>query len=391
MKTLNDINFQDKTVLLRADLNVPLDDQLKITNTARIRGFAPTAKKIIQAGGKIVLISHLGRPKGEANPTFSLKSVQEEVAKETGTTVHFAADCIGKEAAHMAKEMQAGEILLLENLRFHAGEKSGDLNFAKQLASLADVYVNDAFGTAHRAHASMVAVADLLTEKAAGLLMEKEIEYFEKALVSPKRPLCVVLGGAKISSKLPVLQNLSSKADAIIIGGAMANTFLAQAGADVGTSLYEPEMFGEVADLLKTLEDNSCKLHLPVDFKVAKEFSAAAAEATVTANSIPADMMALDIGPDSAKNFAEVIMGMETVVWNGPMGAFENPAFAEGTLALTKAIADSSALSVVGGGDTVAAVEQMNLAEHFDFLPTGGGAFLELMEGKELPGIVALG
>ena len=237
----------------------------------------------------------------------------------------------------------------------------------------------------------MVAVADLFTEKAAGLLMAKEIEYFEKALVSPKRPLCVALGGAKISSKLPVLQNLSGKADAIIIGGAMANTFLAQAGADVGTSLYEPEMFGEVAALLKTLEDNSCKLHLPVDFKVAKEFSATAADATVAANAIPADMMALDIGSESAKNFTDVIMGMSTIVWNGPMGAFENPAFAEGTLALTQAIAESSALSVVGGGDTVAAVEQMNLAEHFDFLSTGGGAFLELMEGKELPGIVALG
>ena len=391
MKTLNDINFQNKTVLLRADLNVPLDDQLKITNTARIRGFAPTAKKIIEAGGKIVLISHLGRPKGEANPKFSLKSVQEEVAEETGTTVHFAADCIGDEAERMAKELKGGEILLLENLRFHAGEKSGDSEFAKKLAGLADIYVNDAFGTAHRAHASMVAVADLLTEKAAGLLMEKEIEYFEKALVNPKRPLCVVLGGAKISSKLPVLQNLSGKADAIIIGGAMANTFLAQAGADVGTSLYEPEMFGEVAGLLKILEDNSCKLHLPIDFKVAKAFSATAADATVAANEIPVDMMALDIGPKSAKNFAEVIMGMATIVWNGPMGACENPAFAEGTLALTKAIADSSALSVVGGGDTVAAVEQMKLAEHFDFLSTGGGAFLELMEGKELPGIVALG
>ncbi len=390
MKSIADLNLKDKVVLVRADFNVPLDADLKVTNNKRIREFIPTLKFIQEKGGKPVLMSHLGRPDGKASAKYSLKSIIAELEKLSGAKVIFSEDCISEGNRSLATNLKVGEILLLENLRFHAAEQEGSEDFAKKIAAIGDVYINDAFGTAHRADASMFAVAKLSHERAPGLLMQKELDYFNKALENPERPLCVVLGGAKVSSKLPVLLNLASKADHLIIGGAMANTFLAEQGLEVGKSLHEKEMFPEIVKLQELLKKNSCKLHLPVDFRLGEAFDKPGSGQVALADALPANLSALDIGPKSSEIFAKVLKESKTIVWNGPMGAFENPDFAEGTLDLTKAIAEASGLSVVGGGDTVAAVEQMGLESSFDFLSTGGGAFLTLMEGVELPGIEAL-
>ncbi len=390
MKSIADLNLKDKIVLVRADFNVPLDADLHVTNNKRIREFIPTLKFIQEKGGKPVLMSHLGRPDGKPSAKYSLKSIISELEKLSGAKVIFTEDCIAESNRELANNLKSGELLLLENLRFHAAEQEGCESFAKKIAQIGDVYINDAFGTAHRADASMFAVAKLFTDKAPGLLMQKELDYFSKALEKPERPLCVVLGGAKVSSKLPVLVNLASKADHLIIGGAMANTFLAQQGLEVGKSLHEKEMFPEIVKLQELLKKNSCQLHLPVDFRLGESFDKPGTGQVALAEELPTNLSALDIGPKSSEIFAKVLKESKTIVWNGPMGAFENPDFATGTLDLTKAIAEASGLSVVGGGDTVAAVEQMGLEASFDFLSTGGGAFLTLMEGVALPGIEAL-
>lgn len=390
MKQITDINLKDKRVLVRADFNVPLDDDLNITNNNRIKSFIPTVKYILEQGGKPIIVSHLGRPDGEFNEKYSLSSIIEELEKLSETKVIFSKDCIGDEAISLSNNIQENQILLLENLRFHKEEKANDENFSKELAKLADVYINDAFGTAHRSHASMVGVAKLFSEKAPGLLMQKEIDYYNKALVAPKRPLCVVLGGAKVSTKLPILLNLAEKADIIIIGGAMANTFLSAQGIQVGRSLHEPDLHPQVLELMGNLARRNCKLYIPVDFKVGKSVSGEASSNSVTAQDIPADLMALDIGPATSLLYEAAIKSAETIVWNGPMGAFENPEFSDGTDNLTTVISNSHGLSIVGGGDTVAAVEVLELQHKFDFISTGGGAFLSLLEGHSLPGFDAL-
>ena len=390
MKQLKDINLQNKRVLIRADFNVPLDENLKITNNNRIKEFIPTVRYILENGGKPIIMSHLGRPDGKPNPKYSLKSVVGELEKLSGAKVVFADDCIGSATLEMSNKIGSNEILLIENLRFYDAEEGNDLSFAKELAKLGDVYVNDAFGTAHREHASMVGVPKLLTEKAPGLLMQKEIDYYNKVLIEPKRPLCVVLGGSKVSTKLPILTNLAKKADKIIIGGAMANTFLSAQGIQVGRSLHEPDLHSKVIEIMGTLARRNCKLYIPVDFKVGKGLTSEAMSNPVTSQEIPADLMALDIGPATCILYETALNSAETILWNGPMGAFENPSYAEGTEFLTKSIASAQGLSVVGGGDTVVAVENLGLEHKFDFISTGGGAFLSLLEGNSLPGFDAL-
>lgn len=390
IKFLSQLSLENRRVLIRADFNVPLDDNLTITDDNRIKQFLPTLEYVLEHGGKPILMSHLGTPSGKPENGLSLKPVAENLKLATKREVILAPTCIGAETETLAEKLQPGEVLLLENLRFHPGETKNDPEFSKQLARLGDIFINDAFATAHRSHASMVGVPKLFKEKAAGLLMQKEIEYFDKALLTPKRPLCVVLGGAKVSSKLLALINIADKADKIIIGGAMANTFLAAQGFQMGRSLYEQDLFGKALELLGSLARRDCKVYLPVDFMVGPSLSARGLARPVPSQEIPPDMMALDIGPASSVLFKEAIHNAETVLWNGPMGAFENEDYAKGTTDMIESIACAHALSVVGGGDTDAAIHQMQLGHKFDFISTGGGAFLALLEGKGLPGFDAL-
>lgn len=390
LRKLADLNVSGRKVIVRSDLNVPLNDDGEITDDNRIRQTVPTIKSILDQGGIPIVCSHLGRPKGMRVPTLSLAPVAKRLGELLSVPVKFSNRAVGEEAEALAKNLASGEVLLLENLRFEPGEKKGDKTFALQLARLGDMYVGDAFATAHREDASMVALAELFEERGAGLLLQKEIEYYEKALVSPKAPLVVVLGGAKVSSKLPTIINLAQKADSIIIGGAMANTFLAAQGVQMGRSLYEPELFPKVLEIMGTLARRSCNLYLPVDFRLGTTPKGNAVTKPVTAQEVPAEMMALDIGPATSLLFAEALERAETIVWNGPMGAFENEEFSEGTFNLTRALASAHGLTVVGGGDTDAAIHALELEHKFDYISTGGGAFLELLEGKELPGVKVL-
>lgn len=391
MKTLQDLELKNKKILIRADLNVPLNEKQEVTDTYRIKSFIPTLEYIMTKGGLPIVISHLGKPKGQKVPTLSLSPVARELEKLSGYKVIFINDCIGEEAKQKVSNLHKNEVLLLENLRFYSGEESGDENFAQALASLADVYINDAFGTAHRAHASMFAVAKLFSERAPGFLMQKEIEYFDQALKHPKHPLCVILGGAKVSGKLPVIHNLADKADSLIIGGAMANTFLAAKGYSMGKSLVEEEMFSQVAEIEEKLKANNCKLFLPCDFIVTSDFNNEIDLQSVSIQDFPKDKMALDIGEKSTKNFSKAIQAAATIIWNGPMGVFEKPVFATGTKVICEEVArNKDAVSIIGGGDTAAAINQLATPEDFDFISTGGGASLELLEGKYLPGIKAL-
>jgi phosphoglycerate kinase len=389
MQNLNDINFSGKRVLIRADLNVPLNEQLEITDDNRIKQFLPTLKAVTSKGGKAIVMSHLGEPNG-ADPKLSLKPVAKRLSELLGSEVILAPDCVGPEVTRLAHDLAEGAVLLLENLRFQAGEKKNDPSFSAQLAKLGDVFISDAFATAHRSHASMVGVSKLFKEKAAGLLMQKEINFYHQALENPKRPLCVVIGGSKVSSKLQALVNLASKADKLIIGGAMANTFLAAQGLQMGRSLYEPELAGKALELLGSLARRDCKVYLPVDVVVAPSLSGKGFGRAVPVQEVPPDTMALDIGPATSILYREALHTAETIVWNGPMGAYENEDFAKGTLEMCESIANSHGLSVVGGGDTDAAIHQMQLAHKFNFISTAGGAFLALLEGKSLPGIKAL-
>ena len=390
MRFLSDLNISEKKVLIRADLNVPLDDEGEITDDNRIQQFLPTLQHIVNNNGKAVIMSHLGRPGGQPDPAFSLRPVANRLSELLKTDVILAPDCIGPEVNTLAEQLKPGDVLLLENLRFHPEEKKNSNEFSTQISKLGEVYVNDAFASAHRAHASMVGVPTFFTEKGCGLLMQKEIEYYEKALVSPKRPFCVVLGGLKVSTKLQALMHIVDRADKLIIGGAMANTFLAAQGFQMGRSLYEQELIPTVLEILGKLARRDCKFYLPVDVVVGPSPKAEGLARAFPVQEVPADSMALDIGPASSLLFKEALQTAETIVWNGPMGAFENEEYSNGTTDMIEHLASAHGLTVVGGGDTDAAIHKMELGHKFDYISTGGGAFLALLEGKKLPGISAL-
>jgi len=385
-KTVKDVSWRGKRALVRCDFNVPLDGDLQITDDSRIRGALPTIKYLLEQGAALVLCSHMGRPKGEVVEKLRLDPVAARLQELLGRPVKKLDDCIGDEVKKAAAALGGGDILLLENLRFHAEEKANDPEFAKELASLADVYVNDAFGTAHRAHASMVGVVAHLPA-VAGFLLEKEIAFLGEALQAPKRPFVAILGGAKISDKIGVIENLLTKADALLIGGGMANTFLKAKGYEMADSLVEDGSVELAGELVAKAGD---KLVLPTDVVVADAFSAEAKHKVVPADGVKAGWRVLDIGPETAKVFAAKVKGAGTVVWNGPMGVFEFAPFAEGTFAVAHALADSEAMTIIGGGDSVAAIQQAGLADRMTHISTGGGASLEFLEGKELPGVAAL-
>jgi len=387
MQTIRDIETSGKRVLVRVDFNVPMDDSGTITDDIRIRTTLPTIEHIIQQGGKVILCSHLGRPKGARVEKFSLAPVAEHLGKLLKTTVRLAPDCIGDATAAMVSAMKNGEILLLENLRFHEGETNNDAEFSKKLAALADIYVNDAFAVSHRAHASVVGVAERVSEKAAGFQLETEMEYFHRSMDNPVRPLVAMVGGAKVSSKLGALQNMLEKVDTMLIGGAMANTFLKAMGVDMGASKVEVDLLDSALNFIDMAEKKGIKLYFPVDFVAAESFSADAVCKTVPFKNLPRKWMALDIGPASTLLFKEALTDAGTIIWNGPMGAFEMDAFARGTMSLCRAVASSQALSITGGGDSNAAVKKAGEEKNISYMSTGGGAFLMLMEGKTLPGV----
>jgi len=388
-KTLKDFNLENKRVLVRVDFNVPLDDNQNITDDTRIRAALPTINYLIEKGAKVILVSHLGRPKGKVNLKYSLAPVAKRLSELLGKDVAFAADCIGETAQKAVAEMKAKDVLLLENVRFYEGEEKNDPEFAKQLASHADIYINDAFGTSHRAHASTEGVAHLLPA-GAGFLMQKEIEVMGKALENPERPFVAILGGAKVGDKIGVIKNLLNKVDILLIGGGMAFTFLKSQGYEIGKSLLEPEKIELAASLLKEAEEKNVKLLLPEDVVVTPKLEEGQPYKTVPVTQIPADMIGVDIGEATRKKFAEAIKGAKTVVWNGPMGVFEMKAYAQGTLAVADAMAKSNAVTIVGGGDSAAAAKQLGYDKAVTHISTGGGASLEFLEGKELPGVAAL-
>ena len=384
-KTIRDIDVTGKKVLVRVDFNVPLSES-GVGDDTRIRAAIPTIQYLLDHGAAVILCSHLGRPKGGPDPKYSLKPVADHLAELLGKPVKFAPDCIGPAAEKEASSLKAGEVLVLENTRFHPEEEKNDLKMAEQLANLADLYVNDAFGTAHRAHASTEGVTHF-KPGVAGFLLEKEIKYLGQAVADPKRPFVAILGGAKISDKIGVINNLLSKADAVLIGGGMANTFLKAQGFAVADSLVEADSVPVASELLAKAQG---KLHLPVDLVLADKFEAEAARKVIPVGNVPDGWRILDIGPETVSAFSEVIKTAGTVVWNGPMGVFEFPRFAEGTFGIAKAVAESSAVSIIGGGESVAAIQQSGLAEKITHISTGGGASLEMLEGLELPGVAAL-
>ncbi len=391
MRTIRDLEIPGKRVLIRVDFNVPMDEAGNITDDLRIVTVLPTVDYALQQGARVILCSHMGRPKGQRVAKYSLAPVARYLSDHYGREVPLAPDCIGAETEKMVSAMQDGDLLLLENLRFHAEEQANDPEFARQLAGLADVYINNAFAVSHRAHASVVGVPQYIAAKGAGFLLEKELDYFHKSVDNPVRPLVAIVGGAKVSSKLGALQNMLAKVDAMLIGGAMANTFLKSQGYSVGDSKVEDDLLDEATTLLAQAREQGVKIYLPVDVIAAESFAADAVSKRVTIQDIPEHWMALDIGPASVICFSEVLADARTIIWNGPMGAFEMDAFAQGTRGVARAVASAHALSITGGGDSNAAVKKFGEAENISYMSTGGGAFLMLMEGKELPGVVALG
>ena len=390
MNTIRDLDLDDKRVLVRVDFNVPMNEQFDITDDIRMRMALPTIKYVLENEGKLILCSHLGRPKGQRIETFSLAPVAGHLQELIGCEVKLAPDCIGGETEKLVDSMNGGEVVLLENLRFHKGETDNDPLFADKLACLADVYINDAFAVSHRSHASVVGVAERIAEKGAGFLLETEMDYFHKAMDEPVRPLVALVGGAKVSSKLGALENMLDRVDRMIIGGAMANTFLKSMGIDVGASLVEDDLLETAKKLIESADEKGVKLYLPVDFVVADKFASDAVVKNVTYRDKPAEWMALDIGPASTILFKEALDDARTIVWNGPMGAFEMDAFARGTMVLCQVVANSHALSITGGGDSNAAVKKAGESKNISYMSTGGGAFLQLMEGKTLPGVEVL-
>ncbi len=391
--SIDKVDLKGKRVLVRVDFNVPLDENQNITDDIRIKSALPTIEKIINDGGKVILMSHLGRPKGQVKPEFSLKPAAERLSELLGKEVKFAPDCIGSEVEDLANSLNAGEVLLLENLRFHKEETDNDPEFAKKLAKLGDVYVNDAFGSAHRAHASTEGVTKYFDICAAGYLMQKELDYLDGAIANPKRPFTAILGGAKISGKIDVIDSLMDKVDTLIIGGGMAYTFIKAMGYEIGSSLLEEEKIDLAKEMLKSFESDSVKVLLPVDVMVASEFSNDSPAEAVDIDMIPADKMGLDIGPKTRAIFAEEIVNSKTVVWNGPMGVFEFDNFAHGTNAIAEALVkatENGAITIIGGGDSAAAIKKAGLEDKVSHVSTGGGASLEFLEGKTLPGVAAL-
>lgn len=388
-KTLEDFNVEGKKVLVRVDFNVPMDEEGRITDDTRIKAAIPTIKYLIDHNAKVILVSHLGRPKGKVNKKYSLAPVAKRLSEILGKDVVMAEDCIGEPAEKAAAAMQPKDVLLLENVRFYAEEEKNDREFAKKLAGLADIYINDAFGTAHRAHASTAGVAEFLPA-GAGFLMKKEIETMGKALENPDRPFVAILGGAKVGDKIGVIQNLLGKVDSLLIGGGMAYTFLKSMGYEIGKSLLEEDKVELAASLIKQAKERGINLLLPEDVVVTPELKEGQPYKTVPVSEIPADMIGVDIGERTREKFAQVIKGARTVVWNGPMGVFEIRAFAEGTLAVARAMAESKATTIIGGGDSAAAVEQLGFADAMTHISTGGGASLEFLEGIELPGVAVL-
>jgi phosphoglycerate kinase len=390
MKTIRDLELKGKRVLIRVDFNVPMNEHGEITDDLRIRTVLPTLHYALEQGAKIILASHCGRPKGKRVEKYSLAPIAKRLAELLGKDVKLSADCVGPEAEHDAAALHSGEVLLLENLRFYAGEETNDPEFSKKLAALADVYINDAFAVSHRAHASVAGVTEHVTNKAAGLLLHKELDYFHRAIDTPQRPLVAIVGGAKVSSKLQALNQMLDKVDKMLIGGAMANTFLKSQGLAVGASKVEDDLLDSARQVLADAQAKGVKVYLPVDVIAADRFAPDAVCKQLTVQDIPDGWMALDIGPASVICFSEVLADAKTIVWNGPMGAFEMDAFARGTMALAHAVASAHALSITGGGDSNAAMTQSGEAANISYMSTGGGAFLELMEGKVLPGVAAL-
>ena len=390
MKNIRDLDIKGKKLLIRVDFNVPLDEQLNITDDIRIRGVLPTLNYALDENAKIIIMSHMGRPKGTRKPELSLAPAAKRLSRLINKEVNLAPDCIGSETRALVDAMQPGDVLLLENLRFHAEEQQNDEGFASQLASLCDVYINDAFAVAHRAHASVVGVTQFVDQCAAGFLLQKEMDYFHRSVSNPMRPLVAIVGGAKVSSKLGALHNLMDRVDKMIIGGAMANTFLKSIGYDMGQSKVEDELLDTARELINKAKRLGVKLYLPMDCIVADRFEARAETKRVTVQEVPPEWMVLDIGPATTVLFAEALEDAKTIIWNGPMGAFEMDAFSRGTFAMVQHLARSHALTIVGGGDTDVAVHKAGESNNISYISTGGGAFLMLMEGKELPGVAAL-
>lgn len=392
MRTIDDFNLKNKRALIRVDFNVPLNDKFEVTDDTRIRAAIPTIKEILAKGGSVVLMSHLGRPKG-VEDKFSLKHVIPELSKRLGVEIKFANDCIGEEAFALSNKLKAGEILLLENLRFYSEEKKGDIEFAKKLARHGDLYVNDAFGTAHRAHASTAVIADFFEEKMFGYVMKGELESLKKVVEEPKRPFTAILGGAKVSGKIEVIDNMLDKADNIIIGGGMMFTFIKALGGNIGSSLVEDDLMETAKEAIAKAKEKGVKLLLPIDTKIADKFSDDANTKLTPVDMIPEGWMGLDIGPDSMKKFENILLESKTILWNGPMGVFEMSSFEQGTLSMAESIAKATALgaySLVGGGDSVAAVNKYHYTDKVSYVSTGGGAMLEFVEGKILPGVAAI-
>ncbi len=389
MKTIRELTLQGKRVLVRVDFNVPMDGD-EITDDSRMREALPTLEYIREQQGRLIVCSHRGRPKGKRVDDLSMAPIGAHLQRLLDCPVAMAPDCIGDEVADLVEKLASGEVLMLENLRFHEQETKNEPGFSEQLAALADVYVNDAFAVSHRAHASVVGVAQRVDEKGAGFLLSREVDYFGRAMDDPIRPLIAIIGGAKVSSKLGVLENILPRVDRMIIGGAMANTFLKSRGIGVGASLVEDELLDAARDFLQQAEKAGVNLYLPVDVVAADRFAADAAVKNVTCLDIPDNWLALDIGPATVTYFLEALADAGTIIWNGPMGAFEMDPFARGTMALARAVAASSALSIIGGGDSNSAIKKAGVAGDIGYMSTGGGAFLEMMEGKQLPGIAVL-
>ena len=390
MRSIKDTAISGKKVLIRVDFNVPMDEHQNITDDTRIRAVLPTLKYALDHNAVLIIASHLGRPKGKVVPEFSLAPVAKRLARLLEENVIMAPNCVGPDVEKIVSNMNTGDVLLLENLRFHPEEQKNDDGFAKELAKLCDVYVNDAFAVSHRSNASVVAITKYAPLSVAGFLLQTELDYFEKAMADPKRPLVAIIGGSKVSSKLGALENMLKHVDKFIIGGAMANTFLKSTGCSIGKSKIEENLIDVAGSIIKKATENGIKFYLPVDAKVASQFNSKAEVKIVPIQEIPSEWMALDIGPATSLLYSEVLQDAKTIIWNGPMGVFEMDAFSRGTIDMVNSVAESYAMTIVGGGDTDVAVHKAGKSDMITYISTGGGAFLTLLEGKSLPAVVAL-